>query len=260
MVRSWTYNKRILLLLPGIFLSLFALSADEILDIAVPKGYERIVYPADSFSGWIQRLPLKADSKILTHTGKYLTDRMYNRLGVLDLPLLFSEDLEQCADYCMRMWADYHKESDQLDSMFLYSYGGEKQYFASSGLSYIDFLYRAFNYSNTHSLKAGSLHIEEKAQDGTPNLRPGDMIVQNDTGGIGHVSMIVDSSEDESGNRLYLVGFSFMPAQEFHIEEAVNFPSLDLDFGKEGWFSYEGYLKFLDEFLPFGEPVPIRFE
>ena len=87
------------------------------------------------------------------------------------------------------------------------------------------------------------------------DLQPGDMFVQNQTGGIGHVSLIVDACQNQEGKRLFLIGYSFMPAQEFHIEKAKR------KHGKDGWFTVEGYKKYLKQ-LPFsryGAPVFRRF-
>jgi hypothetical protein len=79
------------------------------------------------------------------------------------------------------------------------------------------------------------------------------MIVQNENGGIGHVSMIMDACKNEKGEELYLIGYSFMPAQEFHIEGARP------EYGKDGWFSIEGYYRYLADYLDLGKPVLRRF-
>ena len=44
-----------------------------------------------------------------------------------------------------------------------------------------------------------------------------------------------------------------MPAQQFHIERA------DDRYGKEGWFTLEGYEQYLRENLNYGDPVLRRF-
>jgi hypothetical protein len=80
--------------------------------------------------------------------------------------------------------------------------------------------------------------------------------------------MIMDVCENGQGERLYLIGFSFMPAQEFHIEKApgrlagrsTRRRGNSEPYGKEGWFSYGGYIRYLEEYYPFGEPVLRRFE
>lgn len=221
-------------------------------DLPVPRGYERAAYPSDSFSGWLQRLPLKNNTTVLTHNGGAVPSRRYNRTAVIDMPLLFSDDLEQCADYCMRFWGEFHRQTGRLEELFLFTYPGERTYFSKSGSNFKQFLRIAFAYSNSYSLKAGCKPVG--GGEGRVELMPGDMFVQNETGGIGHVSMVMDAAKNRSGEQLYQIGFSFMPAQEFHIETA---PSREYGIG--GWFSLEGYVRFLADFYPYGKPVLRRF-
>ena len=105
-------------------------------------------------------------------------------------------------------------------------------------------------YSNSHSIKKGAGVIEDSI------LKPGDMFVQNKDGGIGHVSLIMDVAQNQKNQRVYLIGYGFIPAQEFHIEKAGN------AYGIQGWFTKEGYIDYLSKF-PFsryGEPVMRRFK
>jgi hypothetical protein len=179
-----------------------------------PEGYTRITCDSASFSYWLQRLPLKSDNTILTYNGDRVQRGFYNTWGVLDMPLLFSSDLEQCADYCMRLWAEYHRAYNSFDKLYLFNYSGKRTYFNNSNRTFRSFLKQAFAYSNSYSLKKGCKPVADTA------LIPGDLFIQNQTGGVGHVSMILDICESASGEKLYLIGYSFMPAQEFHIEKA----------------------------------------
>ena len=217
-------------------------------DIPAPGGYTRVQYEEQSYSHWISHLSLKPEKRILTYQGDELHNPFYAVWAVLDRPLLFDQDLEQCADYAMRLWADYHKETGTLYDLYLFDYSGNRQYFRPADISYELFLRRAFNYSNSHSLKQGCITV-------TPdNLRPGDLIVQNESGGIGHVSVIMNICASPQGDSLYLIGYSFMPAQEFHIEQA------DAKYGSDGWFTLEGYYTYLADHLDLGKPVLRRFE
>jgi len=213
--------------------------------IAPPAGYTRMVSDRGSFSEWVQTLPLKDSTVIALYNGQTHTSKRV--LAVVDRPLLYHSDLEQCADYCMRFWAEYHRDAGKLDDLYLFDYSGNRMKYTDGGKPYDVFLKTAMMYSNSHSIKAGCEAVDEG------DLRPGDMIVQNEGGGIGHVSMIVDMAEDSAGNRLYLIGYSFMPAQEFHIEKAP------ADCGREGWFTIRGFYSFLDEYLDLGKPVLRRF-
>lgn len=216
-------------------------------DIDIPNGYERKTYPEGSFSTWLQNLPLKSDNIVLNYRGGQINS-FYNVLAVAEIPLLFNSDLEQCADYCMRLWAEYHKSLNKLDRLYLFEYNGNKRMYTSDGRSYRDFLRWVFSYSNSYSLKRGCKEVIET------ELQPGDMFVQNQTGSIGHVCMIVDACESPYAEKLYLIGYSFMPAQEFHIEKAGD------EYGKSGWFTLEGFLRYLQDQLPFGPAVYRRFE
>jgi hypothetical protein len=164
------------------------------------------------------------------------------------MPLLFKSELEQCADYCMRFWAEYHKDMNKLDSLYLFDYSGNKKKFKNSEKTYTGFLNWAFSFSNSYSLKRGCKKISKN------ELVPGDIIVQNEGGGIGHASVIMDVCKSEEGKKLYLIGYSFMPAQEFHIEKAAS------SRGTEGWFTIEGYFDYLSDYIPLGDPVLRRFE
>ena len=221
--------------------------------IPAPDGFVRKSFPKGSFSDWVQNLPLKKSDRILAYTGSAINDpshnviALYNIFGVVDMPLLFKTDIEQCADYCMRFWAEYHKSMNKLDQLYLFDYNGKKKSFSSSGKSYNAFLKWTFSYSNSYSLKKGCLEIKEE------DAVPGDMVVQNESGGAGHVSMIVDMAESKEGKKVYLIGFGFMPAQEFHIEKAADV------YGVVGWFTLKEFYKYLDDFLALGKPVLRRF-
>jgi hypothetical protein len=164
------------------------------------------------------------------------------------MPLLFQSNLEQCADFAMRFWAEYHKATGELDRLYLFDYRGNRNLFKLSGKSYLQFLKTAFANANSHSLKQGCKSVDAS------DLMPGDLFVQNERGGIGHVSVVLDACQMRDGKRLYLIGYSFMPAQEFHIEKARE------SYGIEGWFTLDGYVRYLEDFLDFGAPVLRRFD
>jgi len=218
----------------------------QVRSIPVPETYERVKYPNGSFSNYLQNLPLKTENKVSSFKKQDLS-HWYPIFAVIYKPLLFQDDLEQCADFTMRLWADFHKDTNQLDSLYLFNYAGTKFHFKESKLTYLKFLRKAFASSNSYSIKKGAKEISYK------ELIPGDLFVQNETGGIGHVSMILDHAKSKSQEDLYLIGFSFMPAQEMHIEKSP------ANRGKAGWFSYEGFLKHLTENYPYGKPVLRRF-
>gem|GEM_PF-859805 len=218
--------------------------------IPTPPGFTRVTCPPGSFGDWLRHRKLKRDRTIRDFRGDAVSNSCYHVLGVIDCPLLFRSDLEQCADFCMRFWADYHKSASRLAQLHLFNYDGRPVPFRGRPDEYRGFLRRAFSDTNSWSLKLGCRPVAPS------DLRPGDMFVQNRSGGIGHVSMVIDACRNDRGERLFLIGFSFMPAQEFHVERA------DARNGRGGWFTVRGYRAYLEECLPFdsfGEPVLRRF-
>ena len=218
--------------------------------IPVPRGFVRQMFSPNSFSHYLQTLPLKADKRIITWEGRPVEGKLYNVYAVVDQPLLFKADLEHCADFCMRFWADYHQRHNRLQDLYLYDYNGRKRYYTQSNQSYLRFLRWHMAYANSHSIKKGANPINGDV------LRPGDMFVQNTNGGIGHVSMIVDAAQNASGEHVFLIGYGLIPAQEFHIEQAY------AGYGFSGWFTRKGYEKYLSkfQFKQYGKPVLRRFD
>ncbi len=147
----------------------------------------------------------------------------------------------------MRLWAEYHRRSGKLQKLSLFNYSGKKIYFARSGLSYKGFLKRAFAYANSYSLKKGCQKIRKE------DLRPGDMMINNKRGGVGHVSVILDVCRNQKGDKVHLLGYSFIPAQQMRIVRSTG------TFGPEGWFTLKGMIIFLKPFSIYGKPVYRRF-
>ena len=219
----------------------------SIVEIPVPQGCVMDTFPKKSFSHYIQNLPLTGSTQILAHDGSTIQNEIYRVFAVINMPLLFNDDLEQCADFAIRLWAEYHKAGNKLSELRLFNYHGKRIAYKPQNGSLTRFLRKTFANANSYSLKAGCRKIAEN------EVIPGDLIVQNSDGGIGHVSVIMNSCSDTAGKRLYLIGYSFMPAQEFHIEHAMQF-------GTDGWFTLKGFYEFLKNHLDLGEPVLRRFE
>ncbi len=216
-------------------------------DIPTPSGCSRTELQAGSYGAWLRGLPVKDGCEILAYDGSKVENEPYRVLAVLGLPLLFRSDLEQCADWCFRLWAEYHRENGKLAGLYLFDYGGRRRKYAGSGKSFRGFLRWIMANANSHSLKRGCSAVD------TANLMPGDMLVQNRDGGVGHVSVILDACRDRNGSEYFLIGYGFMPAQEFHIERSGSGQ------GEGGWFTLAGYHDYLKAHFDFGEPAYRRF-
>lgn len=247
--RSFCLNAILFIcLIYGALTPLYAQNITTIAKIPEPEGFHRIQNEKDSFGLFLRSLPLRDNSVIKSYAGTPIDVSRYELFYVIDIKLMFKKDIEQCADWAMRLWAEYHRSIHKLNTLYLFNYSGSKIYFKSSGKTYSQFLEKAFISSNSYSLKKGCLTVDDE------KLIPGDLFVQNENGGIGHVSMVLDACENNKGQRLYLIGFSFMPAQEFHIEKGSG------EYGTKGWFSRNGYIRYLNKFYPYGKPVIRRFE
>lgn len=222
--------------------------------IPAPEGYERIPLRRNSFPDWVRHLPVRPEgTEVRTWDGRRAPQGFYAVWRVIDLPLLFRQDLEQCADWGFRFWHDYQAEAGFADRLWLTDYNGVKRTWGAwkagkPGAAPREFFRWACANANSYSQKRGLSPVTEE------ELRPGDLLVQNETGGVGHTSIVFDVAAGPAGKRAYLMGFGFMPAQEAHIEKAG--PAR----GTAGWFTLEGYYRFLDEHLPFGRPVLRSFE
>ena len=73
--------------------------------IELPAGYER-VGDNTGFAAYLRNLPLAADSVQVRRINGQLADSLLPySYRVIDLPLLHR--YEQCADVCIRLWAEY---------------------------------------------------------------------------------------------------------------------------------------------------------
>ncbi|MBN2442708.1 MAG: hypothetical protein JXJ04_15235 [Spirochaetales bacterium] len=241
--------KRLCIVLLLVFPILSCVPPDnpKVKDIPTPPGYKRIIYNENSFPRWLRQLPIKSGTDIIAFDGTTVSAHSFNLLAVVAKPLLFHTDLEQCADFCMRFWAEYFRDSGQSDLLYLFDYKGQRKYFTESTMDFTAFLRTAMSFTNPHSLQRGSQCVEN-----TPE--PGNFFIQADNPSKGHTSLILDACRNSKGDRLYLIGFGYMPAQEFHIEKA--YP----DYGKAGWFSLKGYKQYLRDFYSdYGEIHLRRF-
>jgi hypothetical protein len=82
-------------------------------------------------------------------------------------------------------------------------------------------------------------YLEPVSED---QLQPGDMIVQNTTGGIGHASIIIDKARNENGDALYLIANGWTPAQTPFIWKAGE------ENGSGYWFTLDGYRRHMQPF------------
>lgn len=210
--------------------------------LRTPSGFIRTNADFNSFAHYLRHLPLKPPGAIVR---LFNGDEKPNReiyIGVVDLPI-GRKNLHQCADAIIRLRAEWlFKKGDFNNIAFNFTNGFRAEYakwregnrIVVSGnkvqwvngtqrsTSYIDFwsyLEMVFTYAGTQSLNAElkSISVEE--------MRIGDIFIQG--GSPGHAVIIVDMAQNpQTGEKIFLLAQSYMPAQEIHILTNPNKPNL----------------------------------
>lgn len=203
----------------------------------VPEGFSRIKVDSASFGGYLRNLPLKdAGQKV-----KYFDGSIKNKnnvyYAVVDLPI-GKRDLHQCADAVMRLRAEYFYTQKKYDSIhfnftngFLADYsnwqkgnrisvkgnnvrwknGGEP---SDSYQNFWKYLEMVFSYAGTASLE------KEMTPISITEMKIGDVFIKG--GFPGHAVIVVDMAENETGEKVFLLAQSYMPAQEIQILKNPN--------------------------------------
>lgn len=197
-----------------------------------PAGYRRKQAKSGSLTAFLRGYPLKKHGKpVLLYNGEEKGNQDVH-VAVFKLPME-KEDLQQCADSVIRVYAEYFWNSGQRERIsFRFVDGFQAEYekwrrgyriqtgergssWVSGGTadgSYGDFkkyLRMVFAYASTLSLK------EESKKISLSKLDVGDIFLK--AGSPGHVVMVVDICEDAAGRKAFLLGQGYMPAQEFHL-------------------------------------------
>ena len=232
--------------------------------ICLDKDWERPY--TDEYSQWLLDLELHPQG----HETRYFNgDVKYNSsrisVGVLktDLVGAFTKggkevpsDLQQCADACIRLWAEYLWKNKQYEKIhfkggngFVYEYtkwaAGYRVHFdknwhatwskdAQPDHSYATFrkyLSLVFTYCGTLTLSKELKKVE------ATDLRPGDILIYG--GSPGHAVTVMDVLRNKKTGQLrVMLSQSYMPAQEIEIlanPDDNNAPWFDIDLEKQPW-------------------------
>jgi len=99
------------------------------------------------------------------------------------------------------------------------------------------YLHFVMQYANSASLARDLAGVAEV------DLAPGDLYLQPDPrGGVGHASVLLRVCRNRAGERLYLFGYGFIPAQDFHL------PRPAAGEGRDGWFTLDGFRRHVAAF------------
>lgn len=198
-----------------------------------PKGYEYSRARPYSFAEYIQTFPLeKYGSPIMKYDGTAIkTQNLHEAIFDIDTG---TKDLQQCADAIIRLRAEYlfkqkmfneikfHFTSGDLMTWNDYKNGTrafvtgnsvhfkKTENFDDSKENFRKYLDLIFTYAGTISLNK-----ETKPVLKTNDLKTGDLLIT--AGSPGHIVFIAGVSENEKGEKLFLLAEGFTPAQSIHV-------------------------------------------
>lgn len=200
----------------------------------LPAAYVRDSLPQGSFGAYLQQLPLKPHGyKALLFNGELKQpEDVY--AAVIDMEI-GNKDLQQCADAVIRLRGEYQFHNGLQDQIgFHFTNGSLARYTdwkaglrplikgnqvswtqqAKADDSYAGFrkyMDMVFTYAGTLSLNK-----ELKPVGKWDDIQIGDVIIYG--GSPGHCVIVVDAAtHPQSGERLFLIAQSWMPAQDIHI-------------------------------------------
>ena len=182
----------------------------EVGQITVPEGYKRHPYTANSFAAWLRKLPLRRSTRVYLYNGREKGNQTA-QFAVLDLSI-GNKNLQQCADVCMRLRADYLLAIGKENEIVFFDNASTSYRYSDyrNKISYASYLEKVFNWCGTLSLTKQMKKVE-RADD----IAPGDVIIQG--GSPGHAVMIIDVAVNKKGEKLYMLAQGYMPAQDIHI-------------------------------------------
>jgi len=198
-----------------------------------PSGFVREVASPNSFAFFLRNLSLKDyGSPVLLYNGRPKANQVYESVIAMNIG---KKDLQQCADAVIRLRAEYlYQEKKYDDIHFSFTNGFRADYRKWMEGNRIKVIgnnvkwekiteerddYETFQeYLETVFMYAGTLSLEKEliSVDNYNDIRVGDVLIQG--GSPGHAVIVFDVVVDKNtGNKAYLLGQSYMPAQEIHI-------------------------------------------
>ena len=199
----------------------------------LPDGFQRVQSPENSFTTYLQTLPLKPhDTKVKYYNGA-TKEATGVYAAVIDMDI-GKRDLQQCADAIMRLRAEYLWAQEKYEDIhfnftngFQVTYqkwmdgyrmkvkGNKTNWYKAKAPSntYKDFR----SYMNLIFAYAGTLSLSKELPTAAFDaMKIGDIFIQG--GSPGHAVIVVDMAiNPETGKQLFLLAQSYMPAQDIQI-------------------------------------------
>jgi hypothetical protein len=214
-----------------------------------PEGFGRIEAEEGSFAYYLRNLLLKPHgSKVHTYNGGIkMNGSVYAAVVDIDIG---DKNLQQCADAVIRLRGEYQFEEGLFEEIsFKLTNGFEVPYYKwrdgwrvkvegndtywvrraerdESYESFRKYMEFVFIYAGTLSLDRDLEHVP------FVEMEIGDVLVQG--GSPGHAVIVVDMAEHpETGEKLFMLAQSYMPAQDIHVLSNPGNPDIS------PWYSME---------------------
>ena len=200
---------------------------------SAPKGYQRFDSEEGSFGYYLQHLKLQPHgSKVKYYDGSEKTNYgVY--LAVLDQEI-GNQDLHQCADAIMNLYARHHFEQQRFDEIHFNFTNGWRCDFKKYAEGYrISLQGNSTNWVKkkdpSYSIKTfeeyliwiysycGTASLEKELQkvDNLLDVQIGDVFIKG--GYPGHAVLVVDMVKNDAGEKKIMLAQSYMPAQQMQI-------------------------------------------
>ena len=202
--------------------------------ISPPEDYRRVPVKPGSFAHWLRRLPVKPGRPEVHLFNGRPRGRQDHHEAVVDIDT-GDRDLQQCADAVIRLRAEYLFSRGRFDSIHFNFTSGDTAFYTgwregfrpqvsgrrvswrriaepdSSHECFRDYLETVFAYAGSYSLERELVPVEDPSE-----MKIGDVFIQG--GFPGHAVIVVDMArKPESGEKVFLLAQSYMPAQDIHI-------------------------------------------
>ncbi|MGQ5710708.1 DUF4846 domain-containing protein [Desulforudis sp. DRI-14] len=215
-----------------------------------PEGFSRVEAAEGSFGHYLRSLPLKPHGSPVTHYDGSIKTRDVHEV-VVDIDI-GQRDLQQCADAVIRLRAEFLYRKGMYDKIhFNFTNGFKADYatwmqgnrivvegntarwvkttgYANDYESFRRYLDMVFAYAGTLSLSGEMKKVP------LDDMQIGDVFLKGED--PGHCVIVVDMAENRTtGERLFIIAQSYMPAQDIHIlknPHAEISPWYSLSFGE----------------------------
>lgn len=199
----------------------------------IPQRYSRVEVESNSFGEYLRNLKLKPAGSLVKYFDGSTKSNYDVYEAVVDMTI-GNKDLHQCADAVMRLRAEYLWENKRYNQIhFNFTNGhkveykewmngkkmnikGNKTWWTQKtepSNTYNDF----WKYMELIFTYAGTASLEKELKSISLNeAKIGDVLIQG--GYPGHAVIIIDKAfNDTTGESIYLLAQSYMPAQEIQI-------------------------------------------